>query len=168
MNLEFDGQKMLLAHYNARSEIHGEEREPVGDLKFEATLENDCLAMVHPTLKSSLYYLDGAREADLADRGKRGEKGYLPHLRFPALAAPIKWEEEMVGAYLRIEPKGGKPIELEAVKVHKLEITPRDFGMVDLAFKASVHPTEPQMGRLCALIQAEVSITLSASDEGKA
>ena len=105
MRIELANQKMLLAHYNARSEVHGEDREPAADIKLEMDTTNDFLIQLHPTLRQALFHFDSARDAegktDLADKGSDA-----PHLRYAALVPPLKWNEEMAGADVTIRPAG--------------------------------------------------------------
>lgn len=159
MKLSFQGQKFLLANINARSELHGEEREPAGDLKLTSDVPNDVLSELHPSLKSALYHYDDARETDLADRGKRGEPGFLPHLRFRELEGPLKWSGEMLGAAVEIGVPGVRErIRLEACRVNGVQITPKDGGTVGFSIRIQCHPDERAFGRLCTLAQQEVEV----------
>ena len=165
MDLSFSHQKMLLANVNVRSEVHGEEREPAADLKFECDVSNDVLSELHPALKALLYHFDASRDADLADRGKKAESGFLPHLRFQALGAPLKWEGEMAGALVSVGVAGTKrSIELSPVKVNGVAFEPLDGGVVRLSFRVQCHPSERDFGALATLAQAEVEVTLAGGD----
>lgn len=165
MRLEFEKTKMFLANVNVRAEVHGETREPAGDLKLEVDLPNDVLSEIHPALKSLLYYFDEARPEDLVDKGKRGEAGYLPHLRFPALGVPLKWDEEMTGAKLTIHSSEKSRLVLLDVKVNNVSFEPKDHGIVTLTLRVQAHPDERAFGTLCTLSQSEVEISLEAEGE---
>lgn len=167
MKIEFMQTRMKLAHVNVRSEMHGEERECASDLRFDATVTNDVLSLLDPTLKSSLYHFDGAK-ADVADEGKKAEPGFLPHLRFPKLSASggLSWEDEMTGANIAITIPGAKSaIALEDVKVNKLRIYPKDGGTVGLSFRVQCHPDEKVFGKLATLVQTDVEVSLSPATE---
>lgn len=155
--------KALLSNVNARSELHGDgERQAAGDLKFTATVPNTFLDQLHPTLRSALFFMDSAQPKDLADQGLE-EKQHWPHLRFPNLEAPLKWNDEMSGGQLIIHHGiggRGSDMVLEDVKVNKLEITPLAGAMVDIDFRIQVHPEEKVRGKLWELIQAEVVISI--------
>lgn len=163
MKLKFEDKPMTFSHLNVRAEQHGEDKEPAGDLKFEADLPNECLDMLVKGLKEGIYHYDPKR-ADLADDGRKGEKGYLPHLRWPNLQGPLKWEDEMQNVELSIREKGAKTLTtLEEVKVNSVEFTPKDGGTVHLKFRVQAKPDEKCFGRLTQLIQTEVEVTLKAA-----
>lgn len=165
MKLDFQNRTMLLAHVNARSEVHGEERRAAGDLKLEAKLPNDILSELHPDLKAALYYLDAGKPGDLVDRARENDPGYLPHLRFPELG-PLKWDVEMPDVVVEITPKGGKPIELTGAKLNNVSFVPLDGGTVEFSFRVQAHPDEKQFGKLCGgMIQTEVVVSIKPTPE---
>lgn len=169
MKISFVDLKCMLANINARSELHGEERAPAGDLKFEASLPNDVLSQLHPSLKSALYHFDETRGADLADQGSQRQPGFLPHLRFTSLGGPLKWDGEMASAEVLIKVPGSRTeIALKEVKVNNLQVTPKDGGTVDLSFRVQAHPDEKQFGKLSTLVQAEVEVTVTPEPEEEA
>lgn len=167
LKIEFKEQKMLLANVNVRAEVHGEGREPAGDLKFECDVENGFLAKFDPALKALLYYFESGRERDLADQGKSGGADYAPDLRMPHLEVPIKWDEEMIGAKCRIRVPGAKSdVGLDPVKVNNWTIEPREGGTCSISFRVQGHPDEKTFGKLATLVQQEVEVTLEAAAEG--
>lgn len=162
LKLLFKNQRMLLAHINARSEKHGEEREPAADIKLQASMPNDVLDIFHPKLKAALYHFDESR-SDLADKGKQGEAGYLPHLTFDNLA-PLKLSDEMLGAKCTIRVSRS-PVVFENVKINAIQLDPQDGGTVDITIRVQGHPDEEQFGKLYGHQQKEVSVTI---EEGEA
>ena len=161
MNLAFANQKMLLASVNARAEVHGEEREPAGDVALEADLSNDILNIFAPGLKGLLYYFDPEKERDLADQGKATEPGFMPDLRFPRLGGPLKWDEEIPEARVTIRVAGTKKeVVLAPCKVNKFALTPLAGGTVQFEMRVQAHPEEKQFGVLSVLVQQEVEVTL--------
>lgn len=164
MKLAFAAQRMLLAHLNPRSELHGEERTPAGDLKLEAALPNDVLNALHARLKASLYQLDKGREQDLADQGRAHEPGFLPHLIFPSLGAPLKWEEEMIGVKVTIG-HGISAVVLEDCKVNGVQFSPKDGGTVEFSMRVQAHPDAKAFGMFSTLVQQEVDVTLEPGAE---
>jgi hypothetical protein len=161
LKIQFKGQKMLLANVNVRAEVHGDDREPAGDLKFEVDLDNGFLGEFHPALKSTLYHFDESRERDLADQGKRHD---APDLRMPQLQAPLKWDEEMLGAKCRIREIGAKSdVGLDPVRVNNWTIEPREGGTCSVSFRVQCHPDEKIFGKLAMLVQQEVEVTLEAA-----
>ena len=156
--------KCFLSNVNIRSEVHGEDREPAGDLKIECDVDNGLLAEFDPALRSLLYYFDESRERDLADQGKAGAD-FKPDLRMPRLAMPLKWDEEMLGARCRIKVPGAKSdIGLDPVKVNNWTIEPREGGTCSLSFRVQCHPDEKAFGKLATLIQQDIEFTLEATE----
>lgn len=163
LKIEFKDRKMLLANVNVRSEVHGEDREPAGDLKFECDVENAMLDSFHPDLKGLLYYFDASRERDLADQGKTGV-GFVPDLRLPHLEVPLKWDEEMLGAKCRVRVPGAKSdVGLDPVRVNNWTIEPREGGTCSITFRVQGHPDEKTFGKLATLVQQEVEVTLESA-----
>jgi hypothetical protein len=166
MKLEFKDQKMLLANVNARSEVHGDEREPAGDLKFEAFLPNDVLVEFDPALRSLLYCFNDAQQRDLVEEGRKGDPNYLPDLRMPKLMGPFRWDEEMLGATVSLQVRGEKSrVELADAKVNNFQLEVQGGGTVLLSFRVQAHPDERKFGKLCTLIQNEVQVTLTPAEE---
>ncbi len=167
LKIEFQAVKMLLANVNVRAEVHGEDREPAGDLKFECDVDNGMLAKFDPALKGLLYYFDEARERDLVGQAQAKVPGFAPDLRMPKLELPIKWDEEMLGAKCRIRVLGAKSdVGLDPVKVNNWTISPREGGTCSITFRVQCHPDEKTFGKLATLVQQEVEVTLEAAAEG--
>ncbi len=161
MQLTFSKQKMLLNSVNARAEIHGDEREPAGDISLLAQLPNDVLNVFHPTLKGLLYHFDKGRERDLADQGRAHEAGFAPDLRLPKLGLPLKWADEIANAKVTIRVPGEtKEVVLQPVKVNDFKLTPIDGGTVEFHMRVQYHPEERQAGKLAMLVQQEVEVSL--------
>lgn len=165
MRIELTDKKVLFVHFSGRSEIHGNEREPAGDIKIRATLPNTILKDFHGTLLPALYFHDTANPGnDLADKAMEDKPDYLPHRRFPNMASPLKWQDNMVGGVLTIHHgiSARSDLVLKDIEVHKFEIAPKDGGTVELSFTVKCKPDEKQAGKLYQLIQNEVNITLTA------
>jgi hypothetical protein len=163
MRLELKAQAAFFMHFNGRSELHGEERQPAGDIKFRVTTTNNVLDQLHKTLKHALFFHDvNDPGRDLADKAMEDNPDHLPHKRFPELEGPVKWAGEMVGGKLTVHyGLGGKSdIVLPDIKLNKVAIHPKDGGTVEVEFRVQAHPDEKQAGKLYALIQKEVTITV--------
>lgn len=158
MKIELDGQKMLLAHFNIRAEVHGDEREPAADLKLEADVGAEFLDKLSPALRPMLFCKDPEAAADLADQGAEA-----PNLRFPQLVAPLRWEDEMLGALVSIKV-GNRKIDLGAASVNKLTFSPREGGTVSLELRVQCKPDEEQAGRLYSVLQTEVRVTIKEGE----
>ena len=165
MKIEFTKTKMKLANVNPRAELHGEEREPAGDLKLEVDCPSEVLANFHPALRSLLYYHDERRQRDLADQGSAQDKNFAPDLRMPLLGSPLKWEEEMLGASVTLcQPGSRSAIALEGCAVNNFAITPLEGGTISLAFRVQAHPDSRAFGALCTLVQQDVEVTIEAGE----
>ena len=151
-------QTAKLASVNPRAEIHGEDRVPAVDLKFEITGSNNVLSEFHPSLKSMLY--ERPSEPDLADDGTS-----LTQLRFKLLG-PLKWAAELAGYTLRVHwgVSGHDDIALADCEVDTFRFDCEDGGSVGVGFRVIAHPTERDMGRLCGLIQREIEMSLEEPD----
>lgn len=160
--------RALLANLNVRAEIHGDERRPACDLKFEAHMPNSLLDALGHGLTKALYAYD-AKRADLADEGKRGESGvaYLPHRRFPDLG-PLTFDVEMEDVTMAISPPGAatEALRLAGGKVNAITVVLLDGGTVQVRFRFQCYPDEHAFGELATLVQTEVDATvLSDFDE---
>ena len=147
-----------LTSVNPRAEIHGEDRVPAADLKFEITAGNDVLAEFHPSLKGMLY--ERPAQPDLADDGTS-----LTQLRFKLLG-PLKWAAELAGYTLRVHwgASGHDDIVLSDTEVDTFRFDCQDGGSVTVGYRVIAHPSERDMGRLCGLIQREIEISLLPPD----
>lgn len=164
MKIKLEG-KGKLASVTARSELHGEERKAASDLKIEASMPNDFLSQLHPSLKSALYAFDDARPKDLADQGQAREAGHLPHLKFALLEGPLKWSEEMESATVSLKLPGSKSeVVLEEVKVNGIAFTPKDGGTIELSIRVQAHPDKKQFGELASMVQGEVEFTITPEE----
>lgn len=160
------GQTVKLMSFNPRRELHGETPEPAADLKIEATLVNDELAMFHPTLKSLLYHYDSQLAGDLVDVAKKDEDAsYAPHLRFPKLG-PLKYEADVVGATVSIAYGLKSAIIMQGCEINGFVLEPQNGGSVVVSFRVQGHPDEKSAGKLCTLIGCEIDLTIDAPDLG--
>lgn len=152
-------QNAKLTAVNPRAEIHGEERVPAVDLKFEIKTSNDILSEFDPSLKHSLY-----RKPDASDTQQQliDEPGHMPVARFP-LMGPIKWGKEFMGYDGRIfwGVSGKDDIVLEDCQVDGFRFECQDGGTVVMSFRVICHPSEKSMGKLCGLVQQDVEMTLT-------
>lgn len=162
MNFEIERQQVLLANFNARSEVHGEDREPAADLKFEMTAPNDILAEFDPDLKSSLFRRPNADgdQQELID-----QPGYLPKLRFPKMGE-FSWSEKLADMVLTIHLNRTE-LSMGDCKVDGFRFEPSDGGQVVLTFRVQCKPDERQAGKLYTLTQQKIEITLRPRPEEK-
>lgn len=153
---------LQLANVNPRTEKHGEESVLAADLKLSFKTSNDILSEFHPSLKSALYGKQGGSQGQLVD-----DPGHLPELRFPQIGR-IKWEKKFAGYTLRVHQgaTGVDDIVLTDCRVDKFEFDCLDGGSVVFSFRIQAHPDAAQVGRLCALIQQPIMVTLDPPEGG--
>lgn len=153
-------QSAKLSSVNPRAEIHGDEHVMAADIKFEIRVSNDVLSEFDPRLKASLYQKANAAQVELID-----EPGHLPSLKFPMMG-PVSWSSEFVGyeAVIHYGINGDADIHLSDCEVDKFTFEPQDGGTVIVRFRVIAHPKSEDLGRLCEMIQQEVSMSLVEPD----
>lgn len=162
MQLELTKVKALLVNVNPRAELHGEEPKPAGDLQIHLDTSNDNLAMFHPALKSLLYHWDEQMGGDLVDVAQKDkDKHYAPHVRIPKMA-PIKYDDEVIGAKVIVHYGVKSEIALDLCKVGPFKIEPKQGGTVSLSFRIQAHPDEKQFGKLCSMVGNDIEITVES------
>lgn len=169
MRFELFKKKALLAHFNGRSEVNGEERVAAGDIKLRVSMENKILReQFHPSLLSALYFHDSAVPQDIVDKMNEENIDHLPHRRFVPLEMPLKWKDEMVGGKLTIhQGLGGvrSDLVISDIKLNGFEISAKDGGTVEILFRVQCHPGEKEAGKLYSLIQQEVEVSIEPPKE---
>lgn len=153
-------QEVKLISVNARAEIHGEERKPAFDLKFEAQCPSSALIAFHPNLRSMLY-----KAPDNPDLAEQGGDDAETECRFPQIKS-IKFDHECEGYHLTIDyGMGGKSaVKLGECTVDKFTFTPQNGGTVLISFRVIAHPEVKDVGKICELIQQDVGIVLRAPE----
>lgn len=151
--LEFQLAKAKVNSVHSPVEFFGEDHRLACHIKFTLSRPNDDLSMLHPTLKSLLF-----RASDNADMVK---PDHLPHVRFPQIAE-LDWEAEFSGVRVVISRDlgAGAAIALADCELKDIKLEPKEGGSVDLRFRIISHPSEELVGRLAALQQSEVLITV--------
>lgn len=171
---ELSNQAAKLISFSPNAECHGEDRKPVSYLKISANLSNDCLAFFSPSLKSAIYMRNDNASNVRAQQPEQGDlvggkpveatapSDGLTALRFPALNGPFKWDWEGVGYDIAI-PYGvtGKADIALKGDIDEFRLNCKEGGTVEVTFRATVHPTEEQNGRLCSLIQSQIEVTVT-------
>lgn len=155
--LDLQNEIFKLASVNLRAEIHGEDRVPACDLKFEGVVANDVLPYFHPELRQFLFKKD--ESPDLVDQA---QPEALTALRFPRLGT-LKYDHEGTGYKVTVAYGIGGPsdIALADCKVDSFRIDPMQGGSVRLGFRVICHPDSEQVGKLSELIQQDVEINVT-------
>lgn len=150
-------QQCKLDNLNPRAEIHGPDKVLAVDLSISFKASNDVLSEFDPYLKAAFYTKGDAAQGELID-----DANYLPTLKFPLLHA-LKWEKEYAGYELIVHlGLGGKNSDVEMIEcqVDNFKFDLQDGGSVITSFRVIAHPQEKDLGKLCALIQQEIEVTL--------
>lgn len=151
---ELTNQQVKLSSVNPRAEIHGTEKKPACDLKFEYAADNGELAHFAPDLRAALYKRPEDQE-DMIDPER------LSVLRFPKMGA-FKFELAGKGYMLVVDHGLGGPSNIElSADIDGFKLLPQNGGTVIIMFRAVVHPDQDQMGKLCSLVQQSIEITLT-------
>ncbi len=160
-------QKATFTSWNARTELHGEERVPAADIKIDVATSNDILTEFDPALKSALYREPHPGEEDLIDRAD--ERPQQTRLRFPNMKNPIKWDTKLVGATVTIHRGLGDSksnIVLAECTVDGFVFDPQDGGTVITSIRIQCKPNEKQAGQLYELNGNEIEISIVPPEAG--
>ena len=164
MKFELTRQNCLLANFNPRRELHGDNPEPAADVTLSTNLPSAELAQFHPTLRNFLYHFDSSK-ADLADQASEDD---APHLRIPELKYPLGFEGEVIGAKVTIHygTTDKSAIVLTGCNLSNFKIDPKDGGTITVGFRVQAHPDEKQAGKIYTMqgLQVEVSVEPPQAD----
>ena len=150
---ELSNQSVKLSSVNPRAEIHGEKKVPACDLKFEYAADNGDLAHFAPDLRSALYKAPEDQQ-DLIDPER------LSVMRYPKMGA-FRWDMTGKGYSLTVHYGIGGPSDIVLpVDIDNFKLLPQNGGTVMVMFRAVAHPEEDDMGRICAMIQQVIEISL--------
>jgi hypothetical protein len=165
MMFALEKQECILENFNPRREIHGEDPQPASDLKLVANLDAGELALFHPTLRSFLFWKAEDDGPDMVNAQLD-----TPNVRFPKLKTPLRWDDEVVGAYMTIEHGlGGKSdLNFEQCKVNNFDIEPAEGGRFTLTVRVQCHPGEREAGKLYLLQGEKITVTLTPPESDQA
>ena len=150
-------KRVKLSSVNPRAEIHGDKKKAACDLKLEYAAENEVLYDFDAGLLPALYTVPEDQQ-DLIEPGR------LSQLRFPKAGA-FKWDLSCKGYTLEIDYGMGGPLSdiiLGGVDIDGFKLVPQNGGTVIVVFRAVVHPDEVAFGKLCSLVQQDITLTLRA------
>lgn len=155
---ELKEQEALLANVNPRAELHGTDTNLAVDLSIAMSVPNSFLEVFAPGLKQAFFQKDPDEEQQ--DMISDNDPDHLPALRFPQLA-PLKFDYAGAGYRVVVHSLLGKSdVVLVQCEVDKFRFELKNGGTVLVSFRVVAHPTADEVGRLCELIQQNVSLTL--------
>jgi hypothetical protein len=152
-------ERCLLAHMNVRTEMHGDERDPAVDLKFEFSSANNLLSKLHQDLRATFYCGDANQDMVTPDN--------MPHLRFPFMG-PVPWELEIPRTRLRIHDadKPENDIVLGGGKTNKFKLVMKNGGTVEWSFRCQFSkPDEDIVAKLMRALNQRVPVSLECAEE---
>lgn len=165
MPLEFrEVTKAKLVDVNPRSEKRGPvELVPAVDVRLQVDTTNAALAQLDPELCDWLY-----RQTTQETLPGIDAVSQLTDLRFPDLGFPLHWGGEGKGYSLvfdmGIGPESG--IQLHGSKLHKVTLTAKQGGTVQIAFSVSCAQgiSEADIGKLGTRVQHDVFFSLVVNE----
>jgi len=159
-----------LTSYNARSETHGTDQVPAGDMRFEVKTDNTVLSHFGRMLRAALYSKASSPEAPLSDQGELNVDAPvsdMPHLTCPGIVMPIKIQFEGVGYRLHVDYGLGESssINLDECKVADVTADCQEGGAVVLRFRVSRSDMpERARGILSGAVKRDLMISLTPPD----
>lgn len=166
MPLEFhELTKARLIDVNPRSEKRGPvELVPAVDVRLQVDTTNAALSQLDPELCAWLY-----RESTQETLPGVDSVADLSDLRFPDLGFPLHWGGELKGYSLQFDMgiTAESGIQLHGSKLHKVAVSAKQGGTVQLAFTVSCAQdvSEADVGKLGTRVQHDVFFTLVHSVE---
>lgn len=152
MEFNFNKHDVRVDHLNLREEKHGEVSKQAVDVKIKASVPNDFLSYLHPTLKWSLYDKDD--QPDLVPDEK-----HLPRLRYASMD-PIKWRGEMIKAAVTFHGAKAKDDKEVVCTVGKLVLEPLDGGTVQVTFVCQFYPDPAEVGFLAGVLGRDIKFSV--------
>jgi hypothetical protein len=165
MQLQFIQQtKAKLLDVNPRSEKRGpHDLVPAVDLRLQVDTTNASLAQLDPDLCDWLYR--ASTQETLPGLDPVSDRSAL---RFPELAQPLHWNGEATGYDLTFDfgISHESDIQLHGCKLHKLTLTVKEGGTVQLTFSVSCSQglTREQVGELGTRVQHDVFFILTREE----
>ena len=162
MHLEFLTQtKAKLIDVNPRSEKRGaHDLVPAVDLRLQVDTTNAALAQLSPELCEWLY-----RQSEQHALPGVDAVADMTALRFPELGQPLHWGGESTGYSLVFDLgiTDDSDIQLHGCKLHKLTLTVKEGGTVQLTFTVSAAEgvSRELIGELGTRVQHDVFFVLS-------
>lgn len=165
-----DATPALLVNVNPRSEKHGKSKVPAIDLRLEVTAPNTLLDQLKPELRHALYTVpssDGIDEPELAGVASISD---TPVLRVQGMQ-PVKLDDELTGYNVTFDIGTGRKdsiVSLDGCKVKGFQVEALQGGSVKVLFTVqATNVKEKDFGRLCVLIDCEVSLLMLPPDESQ-
>lgn len=156
---------VFLDHVQSRIELHGDEKVLAIDLSMHYTGSNQVLDQVAPGLRAALFTAHARQTSGTVGQEEMDlPVDDMPHLRAPALVAPLRLDCEIDGATVVVSNgiKAKTSIQLNLCKVHKVRVTAIEGGSTEVKFSVSSSSgIDAQIvGTLSMKQQQEIELTL--------
>jgi hypothetical protein len=155
MAFEYERQLTKFLHLNVRTEKHGDQDVTAVDLNLRFTSSNNSLAMLSPTLKSSLY------EKDENNVEIEPDADHLTVVKNPKMGR-IKWDDkyENVRFVFHIGATGKDDVISTEATAGKIVLDPKQGGTVVYDYQVSLYPSDKDLAKMAGKLNQEVFITL--------
>lgn len=160
--LKLDKITATFLHFNARTEVSGNDVIPAADLKISTFLPATVLDSFRPDLKDMLFKADKLEGTLFAGDDDIAKQGLL--MRDPHMVYPMERDEEMTGATFAIDFGIGDPMVFADAKVNGFKLTPRDGGSVVVEFRVQCRPDQDQGGKLYWLQKKGITFALTPAE----
>lgn len=158
---QLDQQRATVQNVNVRAEKHGDESVIATDVNLEFDCSADALNQFDKGLTAVLF----VKPRNGAQKNLEGvDELEGPALRFPGVLEEIRLAKECAGYRAQIvwgDLAGSINLALSDCRVHKFSAKAKQGGTVELRLQIQSRPDAPTIGQLAALIQKEVTVTLS-------
>jgi len=163
-----DPTPALLVNVNPRSEKHGTAKVPAVDLRLQITGANTLLDQLKTELRHALYTAEGEHGAEHPELPGVDAISPTPVLRVEGMQ-PVRLDDELTGYTVVFDIGTGRKdaiVELDGCKVKSFQIEALQGGSVKILLTAQANNLkERDFGKLCMLIDCEVSLCLLPPDE---
>lgn len=159
MKFAFAKHGMTLAHMQQRIEQHGPDPVLAMDLKLHFQSQSKILDEIDPSIRTFLFGKP-KKGADLADQSNDDATARTN------IVYPLKLSRGLIDAKLKLRlPGDTERVQFGAVKVNNIQFTAKDGGIVDIHFRAQVHPTSEQVGKVATMLRKDVQVSLTSGKE---
>jgi hypothetical protein len=157
-------QRAKLTNVNPRAELNGTDHKLAADLQIEVKVSNNFLKEFDSGLKDAFYMRSEGEQLEfdvIADVDHRTK------LRFPLMGGPIKWTKDLTGYVVLISYGlgGSSDISMGDCKIDKFSFLLQEGGTVVASWRILAHPESADLGKLCELIQQEITLSLTPPKE---
>lgn len=156
MAFEYERQLTKITHINVGTEKHGDQDVNAMDIDMRWVTSNQALAMLSPTLKSSLF-----EKEDTPQRDINPDPDHMTVVKNPKMG-PIKWDEtyENARVVVHIGASGKADAIFGDAKIRKFVIEPKQGGTVVFSYQVRCHPSNGDIEKIAGKLNQEVYVTL--------